>query len=212
MDVLPAGHDNDSGVAVTKFVSGAMKASIAMDVSVYFRAPAAVVFEHKKKIIKHRHLTYNDQQLAALSWWQVISCAQRKRAKPRIDEWKAKLRLVLVTKKDMVLFSCTQNSSHQGTPGPVMPTLVKNSVVVNINPNLGTQYERMLLPIEHFAVQGLPIFADVPADMKMLAEETFMSLAPCKQRVLSGNMMHMPSVGAVLMGAMPGFCKSDMKG
>ena len=77
-----------------------------------------------------------------------------------------------------------------------VPALMRKSQLFSL------RLRRGLLPIEHFAVQGLPMFVQDDAELQsltLLSEEYMRGLADNAARHLAGNAMALPAVGSVLL-------------
>lgn len=77
-----------------------------------------------------------------------------------------------------------------------VPALMRKSQLFSL------KLRRGLLPIEHFAVQWLPMFAQDDEELQsltLLSEEYMRSLADTAARHLARNAMALPAVASVLL-------------
>eukprot|EP00969_Alexandrium_andersonii_P318295 14059720-Alexandrium_andersonii.AAC.1 len=89
-------------------------------------------------------------------------------------------------------------------PISVMPTLLRNSVMYHFG------LKRMLVGAEAFAVNGVPVFADIPDELACVPPEVFCKMAFPVAKRLSGNMMNIPVVGSVIAVLVLATAPSDL--
>ena len=73
-----------------------------------------------------------------------------------------------------------------------MPTLKKNTVVVSL------KQKRFMIPLEHFCVNGLPLFCDIDEDSVAIPLQVFLNTSESQAQCRAGNMMHLAVVGSIL--------------
>jgi hypothetical protein len=177
---------------VSEALDVACTSSLAVDAAVYFKATPEMQLEMKREILRRRHIFFTEQNLEDIPWSRVLTFGARMRLKSHIDQstgFQGTQRAMLV----MV----SQTMQFAGYPRSLVPTLVRNSLCYIVSE------DRLMLPIEHFLVNGVPLFYEgLPPELQVIPQRAFEQLGLSEARRLAGNMMHLASVGSVLLAAL----------
>lgn len=177
--------------SLSDLLLGSTSKRLAMDASAYFRAPQDLQLSVKKAMLKKRHINLSDGIAADLPWSRVLCFGSRLRLEDH------KRRALEKSDGKPALAMVSQTVPFAGSMRSVVPTLLRNSMCFD------TTTGRMLLPIEHFVVNGIPLFCDIlTPELVVIPQSAFEDLSISDARQLAGNMMHLASVGCALMAAL----------
>lgn len=163
-----------------------LRRDVLLHAAAFFCAPERVQHQRLQKMLEQRGLFPPSTGLAGLDWRVALTFSARQRLK----DYKASYKQSGGTKG--FLCNITQNFGFVERLNSIMPTLLKNSMVFNIHSN------RLLCSPEFFCVNGVPLFAPVDDDLKLVPEEIFCEMPYNSARQLAGNMMSIPVVGSVI--------------
>jgi hypothetical protein len=166
------------------FLSSALR-GVTQNGTIFFCAPEDVVESTLRNALRSRGLVPPADGVTKMSWQMVLGFGARQRLKGYKE-----LRSI---GKAGIICNLSNNSSYSSACNDMVPTLLKNSFMYHL------LLKRPLLPVEHFAVNGVPLFLqDCDEDLIAVPQGVFLSMTPSCARALSGNMMNIPVVGSII--------------
>jgi hypothetical protein len=188
--------------AVSQALKESCTRSMVIDAAVYFKATPDMQLQLKRAILERRHIQLTSDELAMFPWSRCLSFG----ARSRLTDHKRMLNKKMeqsgqVQDKRAMLAMVSQTMSFAGPVRSLVPTLLRNSMCFIISE------QRLMLPIEHFLVNGVPLFYEnLPPKLQVIPVQAFETLGESEARRLAGNMMHLASVGSILLGALCCYC------
>jgi hypothetical protein len=160
--------------------------TLVLDGSVFLRAPAGTQYSYKKARLEKRHINLDREAILRLPWSSLLPFG----ARCRLMEHRKS-----ISKESPGPFFgiVSQTMKFAGPVRPTLPCLQRNTLCVRVPDG------RIVMPVEHFLAQGVPIFCDaVPPELRALPDEEFLALGPSEARQMAGNMMHFASASSSL--------------
>ena len=91
----------------------------------------------------------------------------------------------------------SQNIGFGESFSDIVPCLKKNTMIVSVS------RKRMLLPVDHFCVNGIPLWAEgVREGLDALPVADFLKMSDRQCRHRAGNMMNLNVVGSIIESAL----------
>ena len=173
-------------VTLSTALDSSTSRSLVLDGSVYLRAPEEVQLEYKQARLQKRHINLDRAAILRLPWSSLLPFGARCRQMEH--------RKTTGNDAPMPLFGLvSQSMKFAGHTRPTLPCLMKNTLCVRVPDG------RIVMPVEHFLAQGVPIFCDsLPPELRALPDEEFLALGPTEARGMAGNMMHFASASSSL--------------
>ncbi|MCP4243677.1 MAG: hypothetical protein GY772_24245 [bacterium] len=163
---------------------------LVLDGRVFLQAPPDLVSDYVRQLGESRGIPAPAAGMPHSSS-AVMPVSDRLRKDKFVEL--AKRRGVYQTRE--VIVNVTQNADYWGSLMSVVPTLLRRSRLYALS------LDRGFLPLEHFVVQGLPLFLPEQneyAGLLAFPRGFLQSLSPTQMRHLTGNSMALPAVGSVL--------------
>ena len=176
---------------------------VVSDARIFFRAPKSAVRKHMEEVARSRHLCTD----AGIEYGcaDLLTYSQRE----RLVEYQA---MAERANLDFMCAQVLQNPSFLGKVGPIVPTLLCQSMIYGRSlSDEGAAVDRLLLPYEHLGVLGLPVLLprSHPLHERLPKFLRFSSKLPSSKllRQVAGNGMHVCQVGTVLLVLLMGSSK-----
>lgn len=161
--------------------------TMELDGHVFFCAPEKDVRAYNNEVAIARSLPPRGDNQHPYRFCSVTSVSNR----DRIARYMALAVKSSIDHRNLLL-NITQNAGYTGvSTNGFIPALMRRSLIYS------TKHKRALLPLEHFAVQGLPLFTPAAPNLG-LPEEYLRTLSSAQLRHLAGNAMALSQVGSIL--------------
>jgi len=170
-----------------KLFMSVLRRRVVLDADAFFCAPVEVQQRCLEDLLRVRGHGPPPQGATGVQWTVAFTFSERQRLSGYRKMFKERTATGF-------LCNISQNSSFVARLHNLMPCLLKNSMLYNL------QTKRLLCSPELFCVNGVPLFADIDDkdELMVVPPEVFCRMKYRAAQQLAGNMMNIPVVGSVV--------------